>query len=172
MVEMKFGGNIDTSKIQKLMQKATVEVGFPSGISHPPKSENGKQIDMAELAAILSYGSANIPARPFLKEGLLQNKKQLLNALKKSYEILIKTGKDNLDQVAQMAVAGIQRLVRSKSFFAPNAESTKRQKKGKDTPLIDTGLMMKSVQYRITRKKVITIGENIQKKWATKVKAQ
>ena len=77
---------VDTSKIQKLAQKAACDilVGFPSGRQHVPtfhKNDKGEYrtydgknieeaepIETAELAKMLSFGTSSIPPRPFLAQ--------------------------------------------------------------------------------------------------------
>ena len=95
---LKYGmeNTLDTKKIQKLADKLAVEilVGIPSGRQHVPtlhKNENGEYrgyngekagdiqpIDAAELARDLHFGTATIPARPFLEDGIRRDRKSVV----------------------------------------------------------------------------------------------
>lgn len=135
------------------MKDDTILVGYAEGINHPPLQSKGKAIGMAELVKIQHFGSATIPARPFIEEGILSKKKELKDAIKKSYKTKIKTGKDENEKIAQKGVDAIQRLVRGGYYKqkTPNAKSTIREK-GSDKPLIDTGLMINSLTYLVESK--------------------
>jgi hypothetical protein len=161
---------IDFSKIQKAAEKAAVDilVGFPSGRMHvetkhkDKKGKNGKyknyngqdatfeNMETAELAKILSFGAANIPARPFLEEGILSKKDELAKALKTEATKVIKgTGQANWNKVGTMAVGAISEFVRGDYYktHIPNSPRTIKYKEGKDTPLIDGGDLIGSLEF-------------------------
>ncbi len=157
---------VDTSKIQKLARQAAclILVGFPSGRMHVPtihKNEDGKYqgyngeavqdiepIESAELAKMLSFGTASIPPRPFLDEGLESKKEELKKALEKEAEKAVNGGKANWNKVGTMAVGAIQEFVRSDYYknSVPNSQRT-IDYKGSDKPLIDGADLITSLSF-------------------------
>ena len=157
---------VDTSKIQKLAKKAAcnILVGFPSGRQHVPtfhKNENGeyktynggniedaKPIETAELAKMLHFGAANIPARPFLDDGLNSKKDEILDALRKEAARAIEGGSANWNKVGTMAVGAIQEFVRG-DYYKTNEPNSKKtiDYKGSDTPLIDGADLINSLEF-------------------------
>lgn len=149
-------------KVKRAIENADIEVlvGYPSGLTHIETThsvnpETGERTtgtrdggDLAELAEKLHYGTADIPARPFLEDGLNENQDELRKALAKELDKLKETGRANLDKIGVMAVSGIQELVRSGYYKgeAPNAPLTVYLK-GSDTPLIDGANMIDSLRY-------------------------
>lgn len=149
-------------KVKRAIENADIEVlvGYPSGLTHietthkvnPKTGERTTGTrdggDLAELAEKLHYGTADIPARPFLEDGLNENQDELRKALAKELDKLKETGRANLDKIGVMAVSGIQELVRSGYYKgeAPNAPLTVYLK-GSDTPLIDGANMIDSLRY-------------------------
>lgn len=167
---------IDLKKIQKLMDEARVEilVGFPSGMEHvntlhkddfdkPNEKRRGKYvglhgedpmdqqpIETAELAKMLHFGTANIPARPFLEDGIRQNLGKIKRALQDESQKLAEGKEANWNKVGTLAVGTIQEFVRSDYYKQkkPNAKSTIKWK-GSDIPLIDGANMIQSLQFII-----------------------
>lgn len=160
---------IDTKQIQRLMEQANVQilVGYPSGMQHVQAVHrktrkdkftdiNGNEpdqlvpIDTADLARMLHYGTADIPARPFLEEAIRQNTGKLRAAVKDEV-MKIKDGKKaNWNKVGTMAVGCVNELVRSDYFKqrVPNSRRT-QEYKGSDTPLIDSGNMIQSTTFLV-----------------------
>lgn len=163
---------VDAKKIQEYANKANavVLVGFASGREHVEtlhhekrndagreygeyRSYNGgdpaqnKPIDTAELARELHFGTANIPARPFLEEGILFKKKELAQAIGEQVKAAL-NGRANWDKVGTMAVGAIQEFVRSDYYRSnvPNSQKT-IDYKGSDTPLIDGGDLVGAIDY-------------------------
>jgi len=156
---------LDTKKIQELLSLSAVKilVGFPSGRTHIEARHDinqhgqrrggsdvsdGPQMTTAELAEALHYGSALIPARPFLEEGLESEKGKLANAIKEQVQKIKEGQNPNWDKVGTMAVGAIQEFVRSDFYknVVPNSEQTIKNK-GSDTPLIDGGDLIGSMSY-------------------------
>ena len=163
MLKSRIGTHMDIhmEKLKRVLDNADIEVlvGFPSGLTHIETvhgfTEDGKRTtstkqggDLAELAEKLHFGAARIPARPFLEDGLSENREKLRKLMAKELERLKATGKANLDVIGVEAVGGIAALVRSGYYKErePNAEMT-IQLKGSDTPLIDGANMINSLHY-------------------------
>lgn len=149
-------------KVKRAIENADIEVlvGYPSGLTHIETThsvnpETGERTtgtrdggDLAELAEKLHYGTADIPARPFLEDGLNENQEELRRELAKELERLKATGKANLDKIGTLAVGRIQELVMGGYYRekAPNAPLTVYLK-GSDTPLVDGANMINSLRY-------------------------
>ena len=149
-------------KLKRAMDNADIMilVGYPSGLAHVETThqinpKTGERTtgtrqggDLAELAEMLHYGTADIPARPFLEDGLNEAQEELRKELAKELERLKTTGKANLDKIGTLAVGRIQELVMG-GFYkgsVPNAPLTVYIK-GSDTPLIDGANMINSLRY-------------------------
>lgn len=165
---------VDLKKIQELAQQAAVEilVGFPSGREHVPtlhkndfdkpnEKRRGKYqsytggdpmdeqpLETAELAKMLHFGTQNIPARPFLEDGIRQNIGKLKRALQDEAKKAIEGKGANWDKVGTMAVGAIQEFVRGDYYKqkVPNSKYTQKYKGG-DTPLIDGADLINSLVY-------------------------
>ena len=160
---------IDTKQIQRLMEQANVQilVGYPSGMQHVQATHrknkkdeltdiNGNTpdqmtpIDTADLAKMLHYGTAEIPARPFLEEAIRQNTGKLRAAVKDEV-MKIKDGKKaNWNKVGTLAVGCVNELVRSDWYKQrkPNSKKT-IEHKGSDIPLIDSANMLQSTAFLV-----------------------
>ena len=157
---------LDTSKIQKLAQKAACEilVGFPSGRQHVPtfhKNENGEYktydgkdiadaepIETAELAKMLHFGTADIPARPFLEDGIRDRQEDIKKALQDEAKKIVDGGSANWNKVGTMAVGAIQEFVRG-DYYKTNVPNSQRtiDYKGSDKPLIDGADLINSLTF-------------------------
>lgn len=157
---------VDLSKIQKAVQKAECEilVGFRGGEQHVPavhKNEKGEYrgyngervgelapIENAELAKALHFGTANIPARPFLEDGIESKKDDIKKALEAEAKKAVNGGQANWGKVGTMAVGAVQEFVRGDYYREniPNSQKTKEYK-GSDKPLIDSGDLINALVF-------------------------
>lgn len=157
---------VDTKKIQALARKAAANilVGFPSGMMHVPtihknkegeyrtleggKVEEVEPIETAELAKMLSFGTSEIPPRPFLKEGIRSKQTELVKALENETKKVMDGGQANWNKVGTMAVGAVQEFVRGDYYKTnvPNSQKT-IDYKGSDKPLIDGANMIQSLQF-------------------------
>ena len=153
---------VDFQRIQKFVKKvdAKVLVGFPSGRMHIETqhsfTKQGKKqtssvqsnVENAEVAKSLYFGTAIIPARPFLTDGIRAEKEDIAKEIKKEVEKALGEKKPNWNKIGAIAVGAIQSLVRSDFYkiSIPNSDKTIRQKSS-DTPLIDGGDLMGSLAF-------------------------
>ena len=157
---------VDYSKIQKLLQEAQVKVlvGFPSGRMHVATKHTKKkgkrytasiqsERETAVLASDLHFGTAHIPARPFLFDGITKNKKEIVKVMKTEMGKKVKGGKTNWEKIASFTVGKIQEFVRSDFYkkHVPNSDET-IVRKGSDTPLIDGGDLMGNLSFIVEKK--------------------
>jgi hypothetical protein len=145
MVKLEIGGGVDIQKIHRLVRSDEVLVGYPDGVSHPDSA-----IQNSDLARALHFGTAKIPARPFLYQAIASIRTELQRKLREMYKRSVKEGKEpegeySLEGIGALLVGAVQRFVRGDYFksVTPNAPSTIAAK-GSDTPLIDTGFMINS----------------------------
>lgn len=174
MLSATLSGGFDFDKLRKFCQNRQVEilVGFPSGRMHVdsthelerkkngevktdkygnPKRKGGNQVtqETADLAARLHYGAANLPARPFLTDGIANSKEELKQVL----ETECKKDQPNWHRVGTKAVGAIQKFVRSDYYktHIPNSPAT-IEKKGSDMPLIDGADLINSLTFLVDGK--------------------
>lgn len=158
----------DSQKIQKFAHDADVEVlvGFLSGKKHVPtlhRQGKGKAaqyrgidggepdfsaVETAELAKTLSFGGARIPPRPFIEEGLGSRREEIKKEIGAQLENAKNGRGANWDKVGTMAVGAVQEFVRG-GYYKSNVPNSKRTQeyKGSDTPLIDGGDLINSLEY-------------------------
>ena len=159
---------LDTSKIQKLAKEANVSilVGYPSGRQHVPtihknkegeykgyngeSVENIKPIDVADLARDLHYGTATIPARPFLEDGIRSKEPEIEKAMAEQLQKIEEGKRANWNKIGTMAVGAVQELVRSDFYKTrvPNSQKT-IDYKGSDKPLIDGADMINQLTFLV-----------------------
>ena len=164
---------VSLKQIQALMDEAHVDilVGFKGGQQHGMdvkrknkkdgyknihgvEPENVNSPDVDELARMLHFGTADIPARPFLTDGIRQNLGKIKRAMQDETQKVVAGGKANWNKVGTMAVGAIQDFVRGDYYKQkkPNSPKTQQYKNG-DTPLIDTAEMINSMTYLVQRQK-------------------
>lgn len=164
---------IDTRKIQALMDEAHVDilVGFKGGQQHTMNvhrknrkeefrdlegrtPDQIKPIDIDVLAKMLHFGTANIPARPFLTDAIRQNLGKIKQAMQEETKKVAEGKKANWDKVGGMAVGAVVEFVSSDYYKSriPNSKAT-IEHKGSDMPLIDTHQMIDNVNYLVQRQK-------------------
>jgi hypothetical protein len=152
MADFEYKDTIDYKKLDEFGKSVDeILIGYPTGMLH----DNGFDpvSDMAEDARKLSFGTGDFPARPFLEDGLEAGKQEVNHAIEMHYKTKLENGKGNLDRIAAVAVASIQKFVRSGVYrdTAPNSPATiqkkstrQKNKKGivSDIPLIDSAQMI------------------------------
>ena len=131
---------IDKREITKFMGKERLEIGFFETARYP----NGTFV--AQVARYNEFGTLNIPMRPFFRNAINKNIKKWYATLQNAINQKATPSKP-LSIVGEVARADI---IQSKTDLRtpPKAESTIKQKKSTN-PLIDTGLMRRSVTYKV-----------------------
>jgi len=117
------------------------------------KREDGTIVDtktnICDIAAWNEFGTTHIPSRPFLKQSVDNNIDEINQMLAEKKQEIMSGGsaKQVLQDIGLFQKDLIQMEI-TEGSFEPNAESTVK-KKGSDKPLIDTGRMLQSVNYKI-----------------------
>ena len=129
----------------RLKGKTRVLVGVPKGAG---VYEDG--LTIATIAAVNSFGSADgkIPPRPFLQPAINKGAPEY----QRLAEVMIPkvlsgemTMKVLLEQMGNLAEGHVKQEITDLDT-PPNAQST-IDKKGSDSPLIDTGALRQSIRY-------------------------
>ncbi len=130
----------------KKLESLEIAVGFQRG------TESDDGVDVVDYAAYNELGTSSIPARPFLKQSFENHEPQLKVACEKVNTTLSRGGTCELamNELGVFLKELIQREI-TEGDFEPNSELTILRKGGKDTPLIDSGLMRESVNYVIRK---------------------
>jgi hypothetical protein len=130
------------------LARASVTVGY-----HEPTPVDDTGLDVPTLAAIQEYGTADIPARPFMRNGL-RSAEPLLEYV--ASEALGKVALGESSPTRAMVAVGdaaagrlVEQLETSKTWAQPNAPSTIR-KKGYDFPLYaGKGRLQDEMKYAV-----------------------
>lgn len=156
-MQIKKTQHIDLAGIAKFMGGHKVEAGF----FESAKYDDGTPV--AYIAAIQEFGhpEGNIPSRPFFRNAIKANEKKWQAASSQLMLSVIegKLSKEQaLDQLGAMIKGDIQESIID-GEFEPLKQSTldarqsrKRTAGVASKPLIDTGHMMRSVDYVVEKK--------------------
>lgn len=126
---------------QKLnLDNAKLEIGFFETARYP----NGAYV--AQVARYQEFGTIHIPPRPFFRRAIVSNTNKWINYYKNNMKIS-NNNAYALNYVGELARGDIINSIKTLNN-PPNTKSTIRQKKS-SKPLIDTGLLVRSVSYRV-----------------------
>ena len=138
-------------EIEKL-EKYQVRVGYQQG--EASYDENGKEVDLLDVAMFNELGTSRTPSRPFMRDSVDDNADKISGFCKARLKAIAngqETAEQVLKKIGVMQVGLVQATIRD-GDFAPNAPST-IARKGSDKPLIDSGKMRQSVHFVITDKR-------------------
>lgn len=141
------GGDALRAKLEEIAQKAStakeVRVGFLERATYPDGTP------VALIAAIQNWGApgAGIPPRPFFSNMIAEKSPEWPGAISNLLKANDFDAKLTLEQVGQ-AVAGQLRQSIVDTNDPPLAPATIRRK-GFAKPLVDTGLMLNSIDYEV-----------------------
>ncbi len=127
------------------LNKSHVNVGFMGG-----DVREDSPLTNAEVAVFNEFGTANAPARPFMRPAIAKNKNSIMKMQEEGYSDVLKqrssVGRE-LKSIGVFVTGEIQREITSVKSPA-NAKSTIKAK-GSSNPLIDTGAMRQSVTHKV-----------------------
>lgn len=122
-----------------------VKVGFPQG------ADGG----ILDRAFYNEFGTANIPERPFMREGIRGGKDKITRLMRADGARLLRGEKGfSLDKALKRLGVEGQGIIQDSittGGFTPNAPATVREK-GSSKPLIDTGQMRQAVSYQVGKR--------------------
>lgn len=113
------------------------------------KLGSSRGLTIVEVARYNHYGTARIPARPFLDVSITEKQVEIADTLRRNLERGL-TPDVSLERAGLQAV-GIVQSYMTKLKSPPNAPSTIKAKRSSN-PLIDTGLMRSAVTYKVHSK--------------------
>lgn len=140
-VKVKIGRNKIADVIDTMRGFKKMEVGFFGGNAYP----NG--LTVAGNAAIHNFGTKNIPARPFMDDAATEIEKSQPQ-VGKIYRAAIESDDPSIanQRIGAFCAQKIREAIRSGSYAALKPATKKR--KGSSKPLIDTGLLIGSVDFK------------------------
>lgn len=130
-----------------------LSAGFYEEDRYGPENHN---LSVATVAAMNEFGTKYNPTRPFMSDAFSDSMNQLYMArgMKNVFIDVIKggTGSQRLMNTLGKLTAGmIQYSIQDYASRGGNSAATIALKKGRDTPLIDSGKMLESVKFYIHR---------------------
>lgn len=144
----KFGGNIVNRLAlyaEKFRDPPVVKVGFLESATYPDGTS------VPTVAAVNEFGapSRGQPPRPYFRRMITEKKSSWGDAIVLNYK---DTGRDinkTMDRMGQGMKGQLQQSIRD--LRDPPLKPSTVKSKGFDKPLIDTGHMLNSVDYKVTR---------------------
>lgn len=139
-------------KEMELMKKSYVTIGITEEAGHYTDGVNPPLV--VEVALWNEFGTKNIPERSFFRTAIDENESQINNWREELLEGIM-TGKLTTEKALNTIGFRIQTLIQNKiksNVPPPLADSTVAQKKHDGVApqtLIDTGLMLRSVTYKV-----------------------
>lgn len=130
------------------LKKLELHVGFQHGETY-----DDDDADIADVAMWNELGTANSPARPFIRQSVDNNASRINSMCRAQLQGIArgeKSAQDALQALGNMQKALVQDTIRN-GDFVPNAESTIKKKKS-SKPLIESGRMRDSVNFTIQAK--------------------
>lgn len=156
VVDTDMGYKAVVAEIQKL-DNSYVTVGFQMGevTKSQTKGRRSKKagLSMPEIAAQNEFGTAIIPARPFMRPAVDLNRAKIDKAIGVQYDKIlagVSTVKKSLDLIGLFMTGLIHKQIRA-TLYPPNAKATIEMKKSSH-PLIDFGQMIQSVRHVVVIK--------------------
>ncbi len=131
----------------KKIERLEVQVGYWRG----EKTEDDGT-DLVDIAAYNELGTPTIPARPFMKQSFENHESDLQNACDEVNAAISRgsTAVQALENLGTFGKALVQQEIVD-GEFEPNAAAT-ISKKGSERPLIDTGHMRQSVDFKVVKR--------------------
>lgn len=159
------GGNAVRVKLGKLagrrMQHGSgVNVGIVKSARYPTEVIGGKKVTrpptVASVAFWNEFGTKRAPARPFMRNSYQQylQDPRVKALLQRTLGAKSPTLSREAAEMLGLLLQGIMREQIRSPKIAPNAPATiaikTKGKGGNTTPLIDTGLLRRSIDYKVT----------------------
>lgn len=141
-----FSGGKDLQKFFNKAGKGGVR-GIEVGFFASAKYMDGTFV--AAVAAWNEFGTKRIPERPAIRQSIKSNAKNLLGIVKKNIDSKIMV----IDRKIADKIGTSQGDAQQKSMIdlkePENADSTLRQKFPKTNPLVNTGMLIRSITHKV-----------------------
>lgn len=129
-----------------------IEVGFFEEDRYGPENHN---LPVATVAAYNEFGTTFNPTRPFMSDTFREKMNQLFIGRKmgKVFEAVLKGSNplEKLRGLGEIATELMRYSIHQYAAGGGNSAATIKRKGGRDTPLIDTSLMLQSVKFQINQ---------------------
>lgn len=148
MVVVRVNKGKDLATGLKLNSKGYIRVFVREGVHINP--DTGEQKSTVEIAKALHFGTADMPARPFLDDAVRMQWKKIKRAVLSSLVWRFKglTAEVQYEFAANDVANIVRQFIQEGVYYkavAPNAPFT-IQNKGSDTPLIHTGQLLEHIE--------------------------
>jgi len=112
------------------------------------------ELTNAQLASIHEFGLGKVPARPFIRPPFVMHKGSYLDILRDSYHGAMHSNNPNqfrkaLALVGMKMAADIRNYVTAGPHIPPPLAPKTIDRKGSDRPLVDTGQLVRSVDFEV-----------------------
>lgn len=134
-------------QIVRDFEKGSVKVGFQRGDTHRTE---GETVTVATIAEYNEFGTSKIPARPFFRPTMFENRSAILASLARISSRSLRNPRYNAKEGLETLGVWTVNKIRAKivSVRSPvNATSTILKKRSSN-PLIDTGQMRQAVKSK------------------------
>jgi len=147
-------------KSLKVLKSGHVNIGVleKDGTKEHKSPMGGGDATIAEIATWNEFGTKKIPERPFMR-GAADENKEAIGKIKENLYAEVKSGSKTSKQALQSLGFKFKEMVRSRimrsmSWATPSADSTVAGKASRgnpspNRPLIDTGLLLRSIDYEV-----------------------
>jgi phage gpG-like protein len=134
----------------RLDRMKDIKVGVLSGTGEHSKSDNGQTL--AEIAFWNEFGTKEIPARPFLRVTIRENRHLLKRLIARLYDLIIQN-KITTDAAQKVLGAKVAALVQKKITQLRDPPNTPHtiDRKGSSNPLVDTGELKNSISWDVLK---------------------
>lgn len=144
------------NKIPALMKRldklngTEIEVGFFEEDRYGPENHN---LPVATVAAYNEFGTRFNPERPFMTDTFKENVNQVFMGrnMAKVFEAVLKgvNPVERLRNLGEISTEMMRYTIHEYAGAGGNSAATIERKGGRDTPLIDTSVMLQSVKFEI-----------------------
>lgn len=155
IISMGFSLKVETKRLDSLIRRTKeidnteVEVGFWDD-HYGPENDN---LPVAQVAAYNNFGTSFNPTRPFMDDTFedIMYQTYMARGVKQVFLSVITNGRSTqrlLRNLGETIKELMQLTIQQYAADGGNSQKT-IEKKGRDSPLIDTGKMLESVRFRI-----------------------
>lgn len=131
---------------RRLGKGGVVNVGFLEGATYPAKPDK-PAINVASVAFFNEYGTSRSPPRPFFRQMIAAKSPRWGAALGAAAKVADYDSAKTLGIVGEVVSGQLKQSINE--FTTPALAPSTVARKGFDKPLIDTSLMVKSVDFEV-----------------------
>jgi HK97 gp10 family phage protein len=127
-----------------------VAVGILEGAQNDGAQNDG--VSVAEYATYNEFGTEKIPSRPFMATSFDENAASISNDFTVQYSKILRgaqTARGALTAIGLKHVGSIKSVITGRNFLPKLADATIARKKGSTKTLIDSSVMVNSVQISV-----------------------